>query len=178
MFSILRSFGFKHGVHPPELKDATASLPIRRLPFPSEVVLPLRQHAGKAAKLIVKVGDYVLRGDVIAEADGFVSAPVHASATGTVASIGLSPHPDGSTDIAVRIKVAPFSAQVPRPRLIPHWEQLSSEGIVRAVRECVPTSVAVGIRVSATDWIDGGWDVPQTIELINRGGMTAAPPQG
>jgi electron transport complex protein RnfC len=134
MFSILRSFGFKHGVHPPEMKDATASLPIRRLPFPSEVVLPLRQHAGKAAKLVVKVGDYVLRGDVIGEADGFVSAPVHASATGTVASIGLSPHPDGSTDIAVRIKVAPFSAQVPRPRLIPHWEQLSSDEIVRAVQ--------------------------------------------
>lgn len=134
MFATLRSLGFKHGVHPPEMKDATASLPIRRLPFPSEVVLPLRQHAGKAAKLTVKVGDLVIRGDVIAEADGFVSAPVHASATGTVTSIGLSPHPDGSTDIAVHIKVAPFSAQVPRPRLIPHWERLSAEEIVKAVQ--------------------------------------------
>jgi electron transport complex protein RnfC len=134
MLAGLRSLGFKHGVHPPELKHATAGLPIRRMPFPSEVVLPLRQHAGKAAKLTVKVGDFVVRGDVIAEADGFVSAPVHASATGIVASIGLSPHPDGSTDIAVRIKVAPFSAQVPRPRLIPHWEQLSAEEIVKAVQ--------------------------------------------
>lgn len=130
----LRSLGFRHGVHPPETKDATASIPIRRAQFPSEVVLPLRQHAGKPAKVTVRVGDYVLRGDVIAEADGFVSAPVHASATGTVSSIGLWPHPDGTTDTAIRIKVAPFSAQVPRPRLVPRWEGLSAEEIVRAVQ--------------------------------------------
>jgi Na+-translocating ferredoxin:NAD+ oxidoreductase RnfC subunit len=34
--------GFRHGVHPPELKELTRSLPIRRMPFPAEVVLPLR----------------------------------------------------------------------------------------------------------------------------------------
>ncbi len=130
----LRSLGFSHGVHPPATKDATASLPIRRMPFPSEVVLPLRQHAGKPAKLVVRVGDYVVRGDVIGEADGFVSAPVHASATGRVVSVGLWPHPDGSVDTAVRIAVAPFSAQVPRPRMVPHWEDLGNEDIVRAVQ--------------------------------------------
>lgn len=130
----LRSFDFRHGVHPPESKSATASQPIRRMPFPSEVVLPLRQHAGKPAKLVVRVGDWVLRGDVIGEADGFMSAPVHASATGRVSAIGLWPHPDGSMDTAVRIAVAPFSAQVPRPRLVPHWEELSAAEIVRAVQ--------------------------------------------
>jgi 2,4-dienoyl-CoA reductase-like NADH-dependent reductase (Old Yellow Enzyme family) len=40
--------------------------------------------------------------------------------------------------------------------------------IIRAVREVVPSSVAVGMRVSATDWIEGGWDVTQTIELVKR----------
>jgi 2,4-dienoyl-CoA reductase-like NADH-dependent reductase (Old Yellow Enzyme family) len=40
--------------------------------------------------------------------------------------------------------------------------------IVRAVREAVPKSIAVGIRVSSTDWVDGGWDVQQTIELIKQ----------
>ena len=130
----LRSLGFRHGVHPPEHKEATASLPIRRLPFPKEVVIPLRQHAGTPAKLVVRIGERVLRGDVIAEADGFVSAPVHASASGRVSEIGLWPHPDGSMDTAVRIAVEPYSAQVPRPRLVPRWEGLSPEEIVRAVQ--------------------------------------------
>ncbi len=130
----LRALGFRHGVHPPELKSATADLPIRRMPYPTEVVLPLRQHAGKPAKLVVREGDYVLRGDVIAEADGFMSVPVHASTSGRVVSIGLWPHPDGSMDTAVRIAVERYSPQVPRPRLVPRWEQLSPDEIVRAVQ--------------------------------------------
>ena len=103
-FSFSRS-AFRHGVHPPEHKEATAALPIRRIPYPDEVVLPLRQHAGKPARLIVRRGDLVIRGDVIGEADGFVSSPVHASATGRVSEIGLWPHPDGSMDTAVHIAV-------------------------------------------------------------------------
>ena len=66
------------------------------MPFPTEVVIPLRQHAGKPAKLVVREGDRVLRGDVLGEADGFVSAPVHASASGRIVEIGLWPHPDGT----------------------------------------------------------------------------------
>ena len=55
--------GFAHGIHPPEAKDLTRALPIRRMPYPEELVLPLRQHAGKEAKLCVKVGAHVERGD-------------------------------------------------------------------------------------------------------------------
>ena len=79
---------FRHGVHPPELKELTEAKEIRRMPFPEEVVLPLSQHTGKPAKAIVKEGDRVERGDTIATADGFVSSPVHASASGTVSAIG------------------------------------------------------------------------------------------
>ena len=53
------SFGFSHGVHPAEHKELTAHLPIRRMPFPEELVLPLRQHAGKPAKLVVTKGAHV-----------------------------------------------------------------------------------------------------------------------
>jgi electron transport complex protein RnfC len=105
------------------------------LPYPSEVVIPLRQHAGKPAKLVVREGDRVLRGDVLGEADGFVSAPVHASASGRVVEIGLWPHPDGSMDTAVRIEVERFSPQVPRPRIVPRWEDLSVDKIVAAVQQ-------------------------------------------
>lgn len=126
---------FRHGVHPPELKDLTASVAIRRMPFPAEVVLPVRQHAGKPARVVVKPGDAVERGDVVAESDGFISSPVHASATGTVAGIDLEPHPDGSSCPAVRIAVSAHSAQLPRERLVPDWETLDPAGIVRAVQE-------------------------------------------
>ena len=132
---LLRRFGFRHGVHPPDAKELTAHLPIRRMPYPSEVVIPLRQHAGKPARLVARVGDYVERGDTLAVADGFVSAPVHASAAGRIVEIGLWPHPDGSMDTAVRIAVAPFSAQVPRPRLVPRWEGLTADEIVKAVQD-------------------------------------------
>lgn len=127
--------GFRHGIHPPESKDLTAHLPLRRMEFPDEVVLPLRQHAGKPAVLRVRVGDRVLRGDVIAAADGFVSAPVHASASGTVTAIGLWPHPDGTMDTAVHIAADRWSPQVPRPRLVPRWDGLTPEQVVRAVQD-------------------------------------------
>ena len=133
-FFSLRALGFRHGVHPPESKELTAHLPIRRMPFPDEVVLPVRQHAGKPAKPIVRKGDHVLRGDVIAEADGFVSAPVHASASGTVTAVEMWPHPDGSTDLAIRIAVDRYSAQLPRPRMVPKWEGLSPDAVVTAVQ--------------------------------------------
>ncbi|HSC59158.1 MAG TPA: electron transport complex subunit RsxC [Gemmatimonadales bacterium] len=127
--------GFRHGVHPPEEKGLTSGLPIRRMPFPDEIVLPLRQHAGKPAIPCVKVGDHVERGDPVALADGWVSVPIHASAAGTVTAIDWWPHPDGSMAQAVKIKVDRFAAQVPRPRMVPHWEGLSTDQVIRAVQD-------------------------------------------
>ncbi|HEX7941214.1 MAG TPA: hypothetical protein VF488_05390, partial [Gemmatimonadaceae bacterium] len=119
------AFGFSHGVHPPEHKELTAHLPIRRMPYPDEVVLPLRQHAGKPAKLVVAKGQHVERGDLLAAADGWVSSPVHASASGWVSDVDWAPHPDGSMCTAVRIRVERYSAQVARPRLVPDWHGLT-----------------------------------------------------
>ena len=85
--------------------------------------------------MIVRVGERVERGDKIADADGFISAPVHASASGVVEEIGIWPHPDGTYDTAVRIKVDPYSAQVARPRLVPEWEGLTAEQIRQAVQD-------------------------------------------
>ena len=74
---------FKGGIHPlPKLhhgKGQTKGLAIEALPAPAEVSIPVSQHAGAPAKPIVKVGDTVTVGQMIAEAGGFVSAPVHAS---------------------------------------------------------------------------------------------------
>ncbi|MEJ2203831.1 MAG: electron transport complex subunit RsxC [Gemmatimonadota bacterium] len=133
---MLNLFGvtFRHGVHPPDSKSLTEHVAVRRMPFPKRLALPLRQHAGKPARCLVKKGDRVERGDKIAEADGFVSVPIHASAAGTVVDIDWWPHPDGSMAETVIIDVAPFSPQVPRPRLVPDWHGLSPDGVRKAVQ--------------------------------------------
>ena len=75
------------GVRTPHRKN-TAQMPAVRMPAPQEVVIPMSMHIGAPATPLVKAGDTVCVGDVIAEAGGFVSAPVHASVSGTVKSIG------------------------------------------------------------------------------------------
>lgn len=133
--AVLGRGGFRHGVHPPDHKEATAAAPIRRMPFPAEVVLPLRQHGGAPARRVVEVGARVERGDRVGEAQGYVSVPIHASASGTVRAVGLHPHPDGSLAEAVVIAVDPSSAQIPRPRLVPRWEGLTPDQVRRAVQD-------------------------------------------
>ena len=90
------------GIHPAENK--TASIDIELQPLPTTVCLPLQQHIGVPAKALVGRGDKVTRGQIIAEAGGFVSAPVHASISGTVTAIENVIMPDGRTAPAVIIK--------------------------------------------------------------------------
>ncbi|MCI8490979.1 MAG: electron transport complex subunit RsxC [Lachnospiraceae bacterium] len=78
---------FKGGVHPYDGKDLSKDKPIRELLPKGELVYPLSQHIGAPASPIVAVGDTVLRGQKIAEAGGFVSAPIYASVSGTVKKI-------------------------------------------------------------------------------------------
>lgn len=144
---MLNLFGhtFRHGVHPPDSKSLTEHIPVRRMPFPKRLALPLRQHAGNPAKAIVVKGDHVERGDKIAEADGFVSVPIHASAAGTVVDIDWWPHQDGTMAEAIIIDVDEFSAQVPRPRIIPDWHGLTPE----QVRQEVQNAGVVGLGGAA-----------------------------
>ena len=78
---------FKGGVHPYDGKDLAKDQPIRRIKPKEILVYPLSQHIGAPASPIVAVGDTVLRGQKIAVAGGFVSAPVFASVSGTVKAI-------------------------------------------------------------------------------------------
>lgn len=78
---------FKGGIHPPERKAATEGKLIERIPVPLQVVIPINQHFGPPNKSLVKVGDAVKRGQKIADADGKMNVPVHASIAGTVKKI-------------------------------------------------------------------------------------------
>ena len=78
---------FKGGVHPYEGKELAKDQPIKEVRPKGELVYPLSQHIGAPANPIVAVGDTVLRGQMIAEAGGFVSSPIFASVSGTVKAI-------------------------------------------------------------------------------------------
>jgi len=76
----------KGGIHPPENK-ITADIGIEILPTPDIVTVLLSQHLGKPAKPVVKKKQKVKKGQLIAEADGFISAHIHATTSGMVKSI-------------------------------------------------------------------------------------------
>lgn len=78
---------FKRGVHPYEGKELSADCPVRRIDAEDIMVYPLSQHIGAPAKPAVAVGDRVLKGQLLAAADGFISAPVFSSVSGTVKAI-------------------------------------------------------------------------------------------
>ncbi len=78
----------------PQLKDLTANLPIRPAKIPKKVYIPLSQHIGKPCEPIVKVGDTVKAGQLIATlSEKTIFAPVHSSISGRVTAIDEFPHP-------------------------------------------------------------------------------------
>ncbi len=80
-------FTFKGGIHPYDGKDLSKDKPIKNVEPGKELVFPLSQHIGAPAKALVEKGEHVLCGQCIAEAGGFVSAPVYSSVSGTVKCI-------------------------------------------------------------------------------------------
>ena len=83
----MAKLSFTGGIHPYDGKDLSKDKPIRDVFPQGNLVYPLSQHIGAPASPIVAKGDHVLRGQMIAEAGGFVSAPVYSSVSGTVVAI-------------------------------------------------------------------------------------------
>ena len=96
-------FDFHGGIHPPEMKHLSNSTPIAPGPLPAQLVLPLNMHIGAPAKPLVAPGDRVLKGQMIAEPGGAVSAAIHAPTSGTISAIGPRPiqHPSGMDAICL-----------------------------------------------------------------------------
>ncbi|MFL9815303.1 electron transport complex subunit RsxC [Stutzerimonas sp. VN223-3] len=93
------------GIHPPERKALSNRTPIQQMPLPAQLVVPLAQHLGTPAEPCVMLGERVLKGQRIAEANGFVSAPVHAPTSGTVSFIGPQPYPHVSGMLSAAIVI-------------------------------------------------------------------------
>ena len=103
------AYTFRGGIHPgtkndPGFKAATNKKPIEVLKAPDKVILPVSMHIGAPAKPLVKKGDIVNMGQMIAEAGGFVSAPVHASVSGKVVDVVPMLHQNGSKVLSIVIE--------------------------------------------------------------------------
>ena len=149
---------FNHGVHPDENKSKTADLPIKRLTFAPEMALPLAQHRGAPSKPIVNVGQEVVRGEPIAEPNGYVSVPLHSPVTGVVTSIdALVATIEGPKTRGITIKTHAASSQRVRYHSPRDVESLSSEELMKAVQE----SGMVGL---------GGAAFPSHVKLLPHQG--------
>lgn len=94
---------FPGGVHPHDHKHYSENAAITQFPLPERVIIPMSQHIGGPSVPIVKIGDEVITGQVIAEAGGFVSIPQHATISGKVTRIEKFAHPTGNKQLAIEI---------------------------------------------------------------------------
>ena len=138
MSLLARLFGadksFRHGIHPPEAKDATKDEAIRQFPFASLLAVPLSQHIGKPAVACVREGEEVVRGQPIGEADGWMSVNMHAPVSGIVRSLALMPNVQGKMVPGVYIEPFPGSTQEVAVGPGCDWKTASPDEILSAVQ--------------------------------------------
>lgn len=156
----------KGGIHPVANKIADAG--IRVLPLPSRAVLPLAQHIGAPARPVVAKGDTVSRGQLVAEGGSFVSAGIHASVSGTVASIGEVLMPSGVPGHAIVINTTPESLALDEKARSDYWERIASQEADRTLSDRF-TAGELRSRISAAGVVGlGGATFPAHVKLSLR----------
>lgn len=152
------------GIHPEENK-LTHEVPTQVAPLPKQAVFPLSQHIGAPAKPVVAKGDVVKVGTLLAEAGGFVSAPIYSSVSGKVAKIDSAVDASGYRRPAIIVSVEGDE-----------WEESidRSEQLVRVEDrpELTPESIVESIRKAGVTGM-GGAGFPTFIKLCPPPGATA-----
>jgi len=122
------------GVHPAEHKQESTSLAIGSLAISKRLVLPLRQHVGHLPKVLVTVGQHVLKGQLLAEAEGNISAAIHAPTSGVVVAIqdALIPHPSGLPDQCIVLESD--GQDTWGERVAKDWRHLDQPTLLAALR--------------------------------------------
>lgn len=125
---------FNGGIHPYDGKDLSKDKPIKAVLPKGDLVYPLSQHIGAPAKPIVEKGDRVLTGQKIAEAGGFVSAPIYATVSGTVKAIEPRRVVTGDSVMSIIIENDGLYEEVEYPKRKP-LEEMTREEIIECVKE-------------------------------------------
>ena len=145
---------FHGGVHLPDEKALSNQQPVEPAALPRQLIIPIQQHIGVPAQPCVAVGDRVLKGQVIAQAHGYVSATIHASSSGTVIAIEEHPipHPSGLSALCIRIDTDGQDTWTALPAPMSDFEQHDRSEI----RERIRWAGVVGL---------GGASFPTSVKL-------------
>jgi electron transport complex protein RnfC len=126
---------FKGGIHPSDMKGSTRHKPVEALPPPARIVLPMSMHAGTPCEPMVRPDQEVFLGQLIADCNTPVSAPIHSPVSGRVLAIDRHPHPDGSRVLSVIIendgRDTPHESVHPRGSV----EALTSDQLLKIIRD-------------------------------------------
>lgn len=126
---------FKGGIHPPDSKSATSSKAIEPMKEPNEVIIPLLQHIGAPCQPVVKAKEEVKVGQLIGEPQGFVSAPVHASVSGTVKEVVMKSIGGGRSAQCVVIESDGLNQMHPDIKPYGPLDSMDSKQIVEMVQK-------------------------------------------
>ncbi len=128
---------FKGGLKLAGFKSLSSSTAIRKVAIPKQIILPLRQHIGEVAVPVVKIGDKVLKGQLIANSNSFISAPVHASSSGIVIKIDnhIIPHHSGITETCIVIETDGLDKWHPDIQSNDHPETFTANELRARIRE-------------------------------------------
>ena len=126
---------FKHGIHPPEEKDETNSLSIRQFPFAPVIILPVVQHIGAPSEIIIREGEEVVRGQLLAKANGYVSVPLHAPVSGTIRKIVDIPTISGKMVKGIYLEAFPSSSQEVMEGIPVLLDTASKEDILQGIQD-------------------------------------------
>jgi electron transport complex protein RnfC len=147
-------YRFHGGLHLADKKELSLQRPLQQANMPERLVLPLQQHIGVQAQALVTVGDKVLKGQIIADSNAPVCAPIHAPTSGIVMDIGehIVPHPSGLSALCIVIKPDGEEQWAELPPPIKDFQ--SADG--RLLRQRIRQSGIVGM---------GGATFPSAIKL-------------
>ena len=126
---------FLGGIHPYDGKDLSKDKPIKEVLPKGELVYPLSQHIGAPATAIVAKGDRVLVGQKIAEATGFVSAPIYASVSGTVKAVEPRRVVTGDSVMSIMVENDGLYEEAENMLPIKPLEKMTAQDIVNTVKE-------------------------------------------
>ena len=125
---------FFGGIHPADRKELSASAQLQPVNQPKQVTIPMLQHIGNPCTPLVKVGDYVKKGQKIGDGEG-LCVPVHASVSGKVVAVTPKRHPNGRDILSVVIENDFQDAMDETMTAYEDYSKLSNDEIIEIIRE-------------------------------------------